>query len=145
MPQQRIKGQEVTLLVVRDNVLEDTLTDFQDAEVTVDSEIIEKGYLGEKTNRHDDIFNGVKGKLTLHLHDQAYLNYVLGVMARQKRDTPDTIINVSMTLAFPNGQTPTLVVPDAKFGNIPITAGNRNDYVATVLEFAADDFEIIFG
>lgn len=145
MPQQRIKGQEVTLLVVRDNVLEDTLTNFQDAEVTIDSEIIEKGYLGEKTNRHDDIFNGVKGKLTLHLHDQAYLNYILGVIARQKRDTPDTIINVSMTLAFPSGQTPTLVVPDAKFGNIPITAGNRNDYVATVLEFAADDFEIIFG
>jgi hypothetical protein len=145
MPQQRVKGQEVSVLIVRDSVLEDTLTNIQDAEVTISSEIITKGYLGEKTNRTDDIYNGVKGKLTLHLHDQAYLNYVLGVLARQKRDTPDVVINITMTLAFPNGQTPSILVPDAKFGEIPLSAGNRADYVQTSLDFAADDFQILFG
>lgn len=145
MPQQRIKGQEVSLLIVRDSTLEDTITDIQDAEITIASEIIEKGYLGEKTNRHDDIYNGVKGKLSLHLHDQAYLNYVLAVLARQKRDTPDAIINISMTLAFPNGQTPSILVTDAKFGDIPLTAGARNDYVISNLDFAADDFDILFA
>jgi hypothetical protein len=145
MPTQRIKGQEVTILIVQDSQLQDTLKDIQDAEITVQSEVIEKGYLGEKGNRFDDIFNGIKGKLTLHLHTQDYFTFVQSVINRQQRAVPDTVFNISMVLAFPNGQTPSILCQDCVFGEFPITAGARNDYVQTTIDFSCQSYNVQFA
>lgn len=141
---QRIKGQEVSILVVRDSVLEDTIRAIQNFEVILDAEILEQGYLGRKSNDFDDIFKGIRGSMDLHLYDQAYLVFASAVKDRQQRATPDVVFNISATLSFPNGQTPSILVKDAKFGPIPLTAPNRNEYVGTKLEFATEDADFIF-
>lgn len=139
---QRLKGQEISVIIVADSNVEDTFTNVKDFELEPESEIKVEGYLGEKTNRKDDIFNGVKGKLTLHLHDQAWFVFQQKIIARQKRDTPDLVFNISAVLAFPNGQTPTLIVPDVKFGATPLNISDRGSFVAVTLPFEADDFDV---
>jgi hypothetical protein len=48
---QRLKGQEVEVLLVVDGEIQDTTTDIRSFEVAAKTELKEEGYLGEKTNR----------------------------------------------------------------------------------------------
>jgi hypothetical protein len=140
MPSQRVKGQETQILYTRGGVLEDTLSNTQDFEFELKLELIEQGYLGEKSNRHDEIFNGVKFTGTLHVHTQDWINYVGAIVARAKRQTPDVIFNITSVWNLPNGQTPAVLIPDAHFGPVPHGMRTRKDYVTVKIEGAADDF-----
>ena len=70
---QRIKGQEVSLLITNAGELEDTLTDIQNFNMEYEFETKSQGYLGEKTNRQDSIFNGIKFDFEIHVHTQDVL------------------------------------------------------------------------
>lgn len=142
MPEQRIKGQEVSILITRDGALEDTLTDIQNFNMDTELELIVKGYLGEKTNRKDDIFNGIKFDLELHLHKQDWFNFQAAIVSRAKRDTPDVKFNITGVMSFPNGDTPTVLLPDCKFGAIPMNVSARGDYVKVKLSGGCDDYVI---
>lgn len=133
-PSQRIKGQEVNVLCTRDGALEDTLTDIQSFNLEAQFEIKNAGYLGEKTNRKDFIFNGGKFDLELHLHKQDYFKYFVAVMDKAQRNTPDVIFNITGVFAFPNGETPTLLLADVVFGPMPLNVTARGDYVKVKLE-----------
>jgi len=76
---QRLKGQEVSILIVRDGNLEDTLVDIQNFNLELEFEIKTQGYLGEKTNRRDMIFNGAKFDMELNLHTEDYLSFLLAM------------------------------------------------------------------
>lgn len=142
MPSQRIKGQEVQLLLVRGGALEDTLTDCQDFEFEPKLEVKEQGYLGEKSNRHDEIFNGVKFTGTLHLHSQLWFTYSMAIVAKAKRQTPDVTFNISCVFSFPNGDTPAVLLSDVHFGAQPHGIRSRGDYVSVKIEGACDDLSI---
>lgn len=142
MPAQRLKGQEVSVLITRGGVLEDTLVDIQSFTMEVMMEIKGMGYLGEKTNRYDDIFNGVKFDMELHLHTQDFLTFLSAALDRAKRNTPDVIFNIVGVFAFPNGQTPTLILNDVKFGAFPMNVPARGDYVKFKLEGNTSDVDI---
>jgi len=135
---QRIKGQEVAVNIVRAGTLEDTFTAIMNFDSEDKFEIIEKGYLGEKGNRHDDIWNGVKGSLEMHLQSQAWFTFKQAVRERAQRVTPDLQVNITKTLFFPNGDTPTVTFNDIKFGAMPENVPARNDYVKVKLDFACD-------
>lgn len=137
---QRVKGQETTVLWVRGGNLETSLVDNQDFEFSPKLEIKEQGYLGEKTNRHDEIYNGVKFNGTMHIHTQDFFNFQQAIVKRAKRQTPDVQFNITDVLDFPNGQTPSITVPDAKFGEQPVTTRSRGDYVTVKVQGAADDY-----
>lgn len=145
MPGQRIKGQEVSILIVRDGVLEAELTDIQNFNFEPETEIKTQGYLGEKTNRKDEIYNGVKGDMELNLHSQDWFVFMNAVLDRAKRNAPDVQFNISAVLAFPNGQTPTVLFPDVKFGPFPHNTPSRGDYFKVKVSFEGDDFEIQFS
>lgn len=136
---QRIKGQEVNIIVVRGGVVEDTLTDILSMNVAFQSETKIQGYLGEKNNRTDDIFNQVKFDLELHIKTAAFLSFIKAVNDRQKRITPDVQINITLTLEFPNGDTPSILLPDCKFGEIPMNVASRSDYVKIKLDGVCDN------
>lgn len=140
MPSQRVKGQEVEILFVRGGTLEDTLTDTQDFEFELDIELISKGYLGEKTNRYDEIFNGVKFNGTIHTHKQDWIPFAGAIVSRAQRDTPDVVFNISAVLNYPNGDTPNVLLADVHFGAIPVTTRSRNDYVSMKIQGATSDF-----
>ncbi len=133
-PSQRIKGQEVSVLLTRDTVLEETLTDVQNFNLTPEYEIKSAGYLGEKTNRKDYIFNGGKFDMELHLHKQDYFKYFVAVLDKAQRNTPDVVFNITGVFSFPNGDTPTLLLADVVFGPMPLNVSARGDYVKVKIE-----------
>lgn len=136
---QRLKGQEVSLIITRDGELEAELTDVKSCEFTFAFEVKKEGYLGEKTIRTDDVFMGVEGSLELHLHSGDVFDFVQAVKDRAQRNAPDLVFNVAGIFTFPTGEVRTLTIPDAKFGPVPISANDRGDYVAAKFSFSADD------
>lgn len=137
---QRIKGQEVTVLVIRADQLEDTLTNVVDFSVEPKVELKEQGYLGEKSNRYDEVFNGAKFNITLHLHTQAWLAFQNAIIQRAQRITPDVVFNITAVMEFPNGDTPSVVLNDVFFGAQPMDIKGRGDYVAVKLEGACSEW-----
>lgn len=142
MPSQRIKGQEVSIIITRDGNLEAELTDVKNCEFTPQFEIKEEGYLGEKTNRHDDVYNGVKGSLELHIHSGDVFDFIQSVKDRAQRNAPDLVFNIAGIFSFPNGEIRTVTLPDVKFGAFPISTNDRGDYTSCKFEYAADDYQV---
>jgi len=140
---QRIKGQEVEVLMVVNGAAQDTITDVRSFEITLKTELLEEGYLGETTNRYDEIFKGISGKLDLHFENQDIFTFFQSVTDRARRREPGTKINIKATLNFPNGQRPRVAINDCFFGPFPISFGSRQDYGSTSIEFAASDFRVI--
>lgn len=140
---QRIKGQEVSVLLIVDNVQQDAITDIKSFEVTFMTEILTEGYLGETTNRRDEIFNGVSGKMELNFENQEIFNLFTAVMDRARRRTPGTQINIKAALNFPNGERPKIFINDVSFGAMPMTFGSRSDYGTVSLDFECPDARIV--
>lgn len=141
---QRIKGQEVSILWVRDNELENTLTDISNFNIEDEYETKSVGYLGEKTNRKDYIFNGTKFDMELNLHTQDYYAFKQAIRDKAQRITPDVQFNITVTLQFPNGDAPEVQLNDVSFGANPMTISSRGDYVKVKLQgecSGSDDIE----
>jgi hypothetical protein len=139
-PGQRVKGQEVSLLFTQDGQLLDTITDIQNFNHDLELELIVKGYLGEKTNRKDEVFNGVKGTFSMHLSRNQWFAIQARIVGRAKRELPDIVFNITQVYAFPDGTTTTVVFPDVKFGPQTTDVASRNEYVSVKAEFGCDDY-----
>lgn len=142
MTAQRIKGQEVQILIIRAGALEDTLTDIQNFNLEVQLRTLSMGYLGEKNNRKDDVYDGIKFDMELHIHTEDYFTFLGAILDRARRNTPDVQFNITGVFSFPNGDTPTLLLPDVHFGAQPINIGSRGDYIKIKLEGEGNDFTI---
>jgi hypothetical protein len=138
---QRIKGQEVSVNIVKDGELQTSLNDVISFNIEILMETKAQGYLGETTNRHDDIFNGVKFDMELNLHNADWFDFQAAIVDRARRKTPDTEFNIVTTLVYPNGQEVTVTIPDAKFGATPLSISSRGEYVKVKLEGMADDYQ----
>lgn len=143
MADQRIKGQEVEVLLLLDGEVQDTITDVRSFEVAPKLETKEEGYLGEKTNRYDEIFNGVRGRLELHFENDDVFDLIFAIIDRATRRTPGIQINIKATLSFPNGDRPRVLVSNAFFGEIPINFASRGDYGTVGLDFQSDNIQRI--
>ena len=143
MADQRIKGQEVEVLIVAKGVPLTTISDIRSFEVTAKLDKKEEGYLGEKTNRYDEIFNGLDGRMDLHIENQDIFNLMVTVIDRARRREPGAKINIKATLNFPNGQRPRVLMNDVFFGNIPLSVGGRGDYGAVSLDFSCSDLNVL--
>lgn len=138
MADKRIRGQETSLLIVRDGALERSLTNVRNFSFAHMLEIQSQGYLGEKSERKDEIYKGVKGSFELHLHNQEFIPFEQAILDRAARNTPDVIFNVTSVLSFPNGQTPTYVFADIKFGEIPHDFPDRAEYMSMKIDFECE-------
>src|SRR5262252_7137116 len=105
---QRIKGQEATIIITRGGVTEDTLTDIHNFNAEFQGEIKTQGYLGEKTNRNDDVYNGVKLDFEMHSHSQDWLAFMMAIHDRMKRNNPTLVINITADLLYPDLDNPTV-------------------------------------
>jgi len=144
-PAQRIKGQEAVVLISAGGVLQDTLTDIQNFEIELQLEVISKGYLGESTNRKDMIYNGAKFTMELHLHTQDWFTLRNLIKAKAQRTNPNVVFNITSVLSFPNGDTPTVTLPDCQFGSNPMSIRSRGDYVNVKLEGEVGDDTTALG
>jgi hypothetical protein len=142
---QRVKGQEVAILITRGGVLENTLVDIHNFNWEFNSEVKIQGYLGEKNDRTDDVYHHTKFDYEMHTHTQDWLRFVVAVHDRQKRNTPNLVINISAVLEYPGGDQPVLFLPDCKFGPIAIANPQRADYTNKKWQGACDDYDLQFS
>ncbi len=143
MALQRIKGQEVEVLLVVDGEVNASLTDIQDFEVTREFESTSEGYLGEKSNRYDEFYNGYSGSMSLHMSDPGVFDFMQAVQDRAQRREPGTVINIKATLNFPSGERRRVLLQNAFFESIPLNVGGRGEYVSTSLSFKGADVRVI--
>ena len=126
---QRLKAQEVSIIIVRNSVVEAELTDIQDFNANILLELIQQGYIGETTDRFDEVFKGSKFDFSMHHHSQDWVTFNNALIRRARRLEIGTVINVSAVFAFPNGQTPTWIWPDSFFGEIGVNLPGRAEYM----------------
>lgn len=136
----RIKGQDVEVGVVIDGRLQASTADVKSCEFAFKLSVQEEGYLGEKTNRYDMVFSGIRGRMEIHSKNVEVFDVVEAIVNKAKNRTPGVTINVKATLNFPNGQRARLVFRDVAFGEIPFNVGDRASYVSGSLEFQGSDF-----
>jgi hypothetical protein len=136
---QRIKGQEVVIQIVVNGILQEELTDIQSFHVALNLELLEQGYLGETTDRYDEVFKGAHFDFEMHHHSSDYAVFNQQLVQRARRQAPDTVINISAQLNFPNGQVVNTLFPDSYFGTPDQTVPARADYVKTKYDGACSE------
>jgi hypothetical protein len=139
---ERCKGQEVVINIAANGVLQDTLTEVEDFEGTLQFEVIAKGYLGERTNRKDMIYNGAKFSFSMDTFTQDIWFFVAAVKALAQRSAPGNYINVTGTFEYANGDTPSMLFGNCQFGEMPVTVAKRNEYVKHKFSGETDDVTI---
>lgn len=142
---QRIKGQEVSVLAIVNGNVQAALTDVRSCEFAAQMEILREGYLGETTDRRDDIYRGVRGRMEIHFESSDVFAFWRTVIDRARRQVAGVRINIKATLNFPDGDRPILVLQDVYFGELPMTFGSRSDFGTASLEFEAQDFTVVQG
>lgn len=141
---QRIKGQEIEVGLVAGNRLRAELNDIRSFEMEYQLEILAEGYLGETTKRRDAVFNGISGSMSIHCHDQEILVLATEVVAKaRRRGPPDYQVNIKVTLNFPNGQRPRIIIPNCELGALPIKIGGRTEYLEGTVSFEAEQANTI--
>lgn len=143
MPSYRLRGQEVSVQVVKDGALLADITDVKSFEVEFQLEVMSEGYIGEFTDRRDDIFKGVTGKVEFHIENGAPFDLVNAIVQRAQRRVPGTQFNVQSTVRLANGQRKRLVINDLFFGAVPFNVSSRTDYVTYSLSFEAGEGKFI--
>ena len=139
---QRLKGQEVSILITNAGELEDTLTDIQNFNMELELETKAMGYLGEKTNRQDSLFNGVKFDFEIHVHSEDVWSFLQSLHDKAQRITPDVVFNITGVFTYPNGDQPEILLNDVSFGAVPMNVGSRGDYVKFKMQGTCEDVEI---
>lgn len=140
----RIKGQECAIVTTRGGVVENTLTDVHSLNITFQSEVKKQGYLGQKTELTDDVFDCVDFDFEIHTYTQDWLKLLVAIHDRQKRNQPDLVINIAAILFYPTvgGDEPQIFLPDAKFGPVAVGFANRKEYVNKKISGSCDDYDL---
>lgn len=143
MPSYRLRGQEVSVQVVKDGALLADITDVKSFEVEFQLEVMSEGYVGEFTDRRDDIFKGITGKIELHIENGAPFDLINEIVLRAQRRVAAAQFNVQSTVSLANGQRKRLIINDLFFGSVPFNVASRTDYVTYSLSFEAGEGKFI--
>lgn len=144
---QRIKGQEVRLTVVSPDGTEDAVNQggIKSLSLEFKMDILSEGYLGETTERKDDIFKGVAGRCEFHLDRQGYFQLIEKIKSRSQRRTADGVrFQIIATLSMPNGERPRVLLDDIFFASPKLDVASRDDYVTGSFDFEAPDGRFLF-
>lgn len=143
----RIKGQEVQVRITRNGVLDRTIVDIKSATVVGKFTKIFEKYLGRSSDDTDDIFDHVEGTLVVNPRSQDILNLAMAIKQRAQRNVSQDLLKINFvaTLQFPNGQKPKIIVPDLKFGDIPVNFPGREQYVDVPFDWGADDYDVLLS
>lgn len=134
-PKNRIKGQEVTIIVSLDGEIREEIseiTKFNEEDVF---EIISKGYLGGLSEEKDMVFKGTKGSMDLDISSQKLLAFRQLVREKAQHIKPDLVFTISIVLSFSNGDTPTINYRNCAFGGFPMDISDRVQYVKCTINF----------
>ena len=139
---QRIRGQEVVISVLKDSETVKALSNVRNFTVTPRFSKMEEKYLGETSNRYDEMFDGVNFEFELHMDDPDVLDFVTAIKYRAQRRVggfSNVKINITATLNFVGGVQPTVNLVDCYFEDMPIGFGSRSDYGTFKVSGSCDD------
>lgn len=144
MAEQRIKGQETILTIVKDGELQARIDAVTETEITLMLETTEEGYLGETSNRYDTLFKGCKIRSSGHMANRQIIDFANDIVRKAQRRSGGAIrIDMSTTFVFPNGDLVTVAFSGLEFGEIPFNVGGRGEYVTWSLEGMTGDYDLI--
>lgn len=138
---QRLRGDEVQVLVTTGGALEDTFDAISNFNLELSTELISTAYLGEKSERKDSIFKGVKFDFEMNISKAGVFTFLDRVKKKAQRVLPDLQINITGVFSFADGETVAATIPDVSLGPVPINLGSRGDYVKFKFSGEASDWE----
>lgn len=141
----RIRGQEVTVLFSIGDEIQQSLNDISDFSFSYMFEIMSKGYLGQKSEKKSTIFKGIKGSFNADVSSQDLFRLAESVRQKATNEAPDTAFTITGVLSFPDGSTPAATFRDVALGEIPINAANRAEFVKVTINFECPDVEVNYG
>lgn len=138
----RIRGQEVQIRITLGGRLQRTITAIENATWTVMMDILRKGYLGETTDRRDDMYKGTKFEFSFdpESKDPFILVRTLRDRAQRRTSQASAQVNATFTCNFPNGERPKVTIPDLKFQDPTLGFANRDSYAGFRFQTEAEDF-----
>ena len=139
MGELRLKGQEVSIRVVRGGVVVTTITAIASFNDQVLLERKQDQFLGETADRFDDIFRGYQGDFEFQVSKATWTELHTAMIARSRRATPDLVFNVIRTDYYADGSTATFTYADVFFGPSPTTVASRSDFVKVKIDFAGSE------
>ena len=137
---QRIMGESVTVIITKGGVVEAELVDITNFNLEIGIETKQQGFLGEKSDRTDMVYTVTKFDMETQLSNQQYFQFAQAIMDKATRKTPDVVFNITCVLEFPNGETPTVMLPDVAFGAIPVNISGRTDYAKSKIQGIASEW-----
>jgi hypothetical protein len=139
--EKRLRGQEVQISIVEDGTLSDAFTAIATFNDTMKLEKKEDGFLGETSNRYDQIFNGYDGSFEMQLSNQKWMSFQSVLKAKARRENPNLQINIVRVDFYANGDTPSRTYVDCSFGAEPTAIATRADFVKVTVDFSCSDIE----
>lgn len=143
MALQRVKGQAVEMSLVLAGQVQRSINSITDFSLEPSLETISQGFLGEKSERKDNIYKGAKFKFSLQIATAEVLQIWRAIIDGSKQRNPGPSITIKVTLNMPDGTTPRIVIPNCFFGGMPLSVGGRAEYVKIDLDGEAEDFSVI--
>ncbi len=135
----RLKGQEIEVRVISGSELVTTINNITSFNDNVELELKQDGFLGEVTDRYDDISKGFKGDFETHMSTSAIHQFTELILQRAQRLNAGLQFNIIRTDFFSDGTTALITYPDVKWGPIPTSIGSRSDYAKMKLSFGCSD------
>lgn len=143
--QLRLRGQEVSVRVLQDGNVINTIDSISSFNETVALEIKEDGFLGEGTNRFDEILNGFGGDFEAQTTSSNFIQLQLAVIEKATRRRPGLTFNVVRVDLYPNGDSSVFTYVDVHWGEQPVTIGGRAEYVKYKASFKCSDRPVLIN
>lgn len=135
----RIRGEDVEVLMLVGGVPKTQVTTIRSFEVTAMISNTQEGYLGEVSDRFDDIYTGMSGSIEFHYDNANVFDVIQQIIDRARRRSPGVTFTVKAALKFPNGQRKRVILQDVFFEDIPLSFGSRSDYGSVKLSFKCSE------
>lgn len=141
----RVKGEDTNLTFSTPTGPAEGMDLIESWEATLQIEIMRQGYIGETTDRRDEVFRGCAGQCVLHMESAGYFRFTQLVQDRAQRRSPAAgKFNVTSSIKFNDGSRVRLTFEDVKFGELPLRTPGRSDHMAGTISWECETIRRVF-
>lgn len=130
----RLKGQEVSVRLIRGGVVVSNVTSMGTFNDQVLMDLKQEQFLGETADQFDELFHGYKFDFEFQVSKANWAELQPSIVARARRATPNLVFNIVRTDYFNDGSSVTYTYTDVKFGSSSTSIASRADYVKVKME-----------
>jgi hypothetical protein len=140
-----LRNDQIQMRLTVNGALDRTIVDFKSGTVTVNMQKLRERYVGRTSNSLDEIYEDTDLSLVCHPRSQDFLRLFQLLVKRAQRAIPQTevVVNGIITLEFSDLGRPKIVLPDLKFGNLPLNLPSEG-YADFTLDGTSEKFLPIF-